>query len=128
MAVISTPTKVKLAARAGRTAARNPLILKLGAKSARPAARAGWTIGKPIARYRARRRSERMIETARELGESLLTYGAEAAQSLGLIEAPKPKRSTPRVLAGAALGAAVVYFLEPGQGREHRRALAKLIS
>jgi hypothetical protein len=156
MAVISTPTKVRLGAKAARNpailklgakgakpaikvalgakaargVARNPQILKLGAKGAKPAIKAGWGIGKPVARWRARRRYQQMLDTARQLGESLLTYGAEAAMSLGLVEPPPPKRTrtVPRVMAGAVIGAAAVYFLEPGSGREHREQLVKLVS
>jgi len=130
MAAISTQTKFRVGAKAARGAARNPAILRLSAKGAKPAAKAGWSLGRPIVRWRARRRSEELRETVRELGESLLTYGAEAAVSLGLIEppAPKPVQTVPRVIAGAVVGAAAVYFLEPGAGRQHRRQLAKLFS
>ncbi|MGH2888535.1 MAG: hypothetical protein ACRDNJ_02805, partial [Solirubrobacteraceae bacterium] len=73
--------------------------------------------------------AQNVAETAVAVGEALVTRGPQAAQALGLAEAPKQKRTAPRVVAGAAIGASAVYFLEPGgPGAEHRRKALELVS
>jgi hypothetical protein len=49
------------------------------------------------------------------------------AQELGLIERPKPRRTGRVFIAGVAIGAAAVYFLEPEHGPQHRGRVAKLL-
>jgi hypothetical protein len=52
---------------------------------------------------------------------------ARRREQLGLLEHPKPKRTTPRVAAGVVLGATAVYFLDPHSGAQHRRQLQDLV-
>jgi hypothetical protein len=70
----------------------------------------------------------RIGEAMRSAGETLVTYGPQAAQNLGLVEVPKPKRTAPRVAAGVVIGAGAMYFLEPEHGKEHREKVAHLVS
>ncbi|HZU40977.1 MAG TPA: hypothetical protein VE992_07985 [Solirubrobacteraceae bacterium] len=139
MSLLSTTAKVKVGGKATKTAAKNPGLLKMGAQATAPLAKLGVKAGPPItklgvkataplAKRRARRRIERLGEAARELGETLVTYGPQAAQELGLVETPKPKRTAPRVAAGAVLGAGAMYFLEPGHGKEHREKVLSKVS
>jgi hypothetical protein len=61
-------------------------------------------------------------------GELIAIHGPQAAQELGLIEAPKRKRTGPRFLAGVVVGAGVVYFFEPDRGRAHRERVLALVA
>lgn len=147
MAVMSTTTKGRIGLKLAGQGARHPKAVLLGGRATKraagPLARLGLTVGAPIARRRARRRArdlghtaqsvahgaQSVAETALAVGEALVTRGPLAAQRLGLAEAPKPKRTAPRVVAGAALGASAVYFLEPGgPGKEHRQRALELVS
>jgi hypothetical protein len=128
MAAISTATKGKLGAKAGKTALKNPAILRIGAQAARPVGKLSLKVGKPFAKLSAREQAERIGSAARTIGETIAVYGPEAAYELGLAERPKPKRTAPRVAAGVVIGASAVYFLEPEHGREHREKVAQLVS
>ena len=50
------------------------------------------------------------------------------ARQFGLVEEPKAKRSAPRVVTGALIGAGAMYLLEPQHGRQHREQVHRLIS
>jgi hypothetical protein len=91
---------------------------------------ARWTgkVGMLVAKRRARKRIERLGEATMNLGQLLVTYGPQAAANLGLVEQPKPKRTAPRLAAGAVLGASAVYFLEPEHGKEHREKVLQKVS
>lgn len=82
----------------------------------------------PIAKRRARRRIGTIGDTARTYGELLVNYGPSAAQELGLVSSPKPKRTAPRLAAGAIIGAGAMYFLEPEHGAKHREKARQLVS
>lgn len=129
MAGLSTATKGWLGVKAAKGVAKNPglvrLTAKAGAKSASPLAKLSWKAGKPLAKRQTRRKVEQIGDT---IGSVVAAYGPEAARQLGLVEPPKEKRTTPRVLAGAVIGASAVYFLEPKCGREHRQQVARLVS
>lgn len=112
MAVLSTPTKAKAGAKAVKGAAKNPGVLKVGAKSTSPVAKIGLKTGAPVAKRQARKRFESFGETARTVAEDLVTYGPSAAQELGLVDAPKPKRTAPRVAVGVVIGAGAVLLVE----------------
>ena|SRR5690348_247203 len=120
MAVRNSGMKRKMAAKTAKTAARNPRLT-------RAALRAGFKVGKPVAKRRMRQRAERLGGTARTVGQTLIIYGPEAAYGLGLAERPKRKRTAPRFLAGAVIGGVAVYFLAPGSGPEHREQVAQLV-
>jgi hypothetical protein len=127
MSVLSTRTKAKVGSRVARGAIKNP-------GAARRGAQLGLWAYTPIVRRRARKRiasvggSARSVsDTARTYTEMLATYGPGAAQELGLVSKPKPKRTAPRVAAGVIIGAGAVYFLEPEHGAQRReKALSKV--
>lgn len=127
MSVISRAPKGKAGIKALKAAAKRPRIALTGVKIAVPAAKAGLTASKPLLKRRARRSVKQLDQASRALGEALAVHGPRMAYDLGLAEAPKPKRTTPRVAAGVLIGASAVYFLEPGLGREHRAKVAQLV-
>ena len=124
MSVLSPTTKARVGVKAAKGAMKNPGLVKVGAKASMPAAR----VGASFAKRRARRRVSRLGEAIRDAGETLVTYGPTAAQNLGLVEAPKPKRTAPRVAAGVVIGAGAMYLLDPEHGKEHREKVAGLVS
>lgn len=133
MAVLSNTTKGKLGLAAAGTALKNPRATKTAtkfvAKATAPAAKGGIKVTKAIGKRKARRRIEDLGDAARGFVGLLAVYGPEAAQALGWVEPPKPKRTAPRVLIGVVIGATGMYLLEPGApGREHRAQLAKLVA
>jgi hypothetical protein len=115
MSVINTTTKGKAGLRVAKGAAKRPRLLVSGTRTAMPLSR------------HARKRADQVGDAARRVAEALAIYGPQAAYELGLAEPPKPKRTAPRVAAGVVIGASAVYFLEPGQGREHREKVAQLV-
>jgi hypothetical protein len=120
MAILSKGAKTAAGMKAAKGLAKNPGVVKFGVKAT-----------KPVARRKARQgahRIERLGEAAAAFGRELVEYGPQAAQELGLVELPKPKRTAPRVAAGVVIGASAVYFLEPENGREHRERLVKLVA
>lgn len=126
MAVLSTATKAKAGTKAAKTAVKNPSVLKGGAKgsakAARPVVKLGFKAARPVAKRRAKNRFETIGDTLRSAADELVTYGPSAAVELGLVEAPKPKRTAPRVLVGVLIGAGAMYALE------HREQVASLVS
>jgi hypothetical protein len=91
-----------------------------------------WALAKPFAKRRARKRVERVGDTAREIAISVTTYAPGVARLIAaLTPQKKRKRLAPRLAAGAALGtgaavgAAALYFLETESGRERRKRLRR---
>ena len=124
MAILSKGAKGAVGVKAAKSVAKNPGVVKFGVKASKP-------VAKPVAKRKARQginRVERFGEAARSTVESLVVNGPQAAQELGLIELPKPKRTAPRLAAGVVIGAGAVYFLEPDSGREHREKVHKLVA
>lgn len=126
--MLSTTTKVKLGAKGVRGAVRHPGMVRAGVTGGTAMGRTAAKMTLPIVRRRTRRRIGGLADTARDIGQTLVTYGPDAAVNLGLIEAPKRKRTAPKVAAGAVLGAGAMYFLEPEHGKEHREKVAQLVS
>jgi hypothetical protein len=126
MSVLSTAVKAKAGAKAVKGAAKNPGVVRFGAQASKPVVK--LRVKTPLAKRGARRRFEHFGETARDFGETLVAYGPSAAAELGLVEAPKAKRTAPRLVAGAVLGAGAVYFLEPESGPAHRDKVKDLVS
>lgn len=127
MSVISTKSKAKIGAKAAKGAVKNPGLARFGAQ-------AGLKAYSPIVKRRTRKRANAVGDTARTIGdgarsyaEMLVTYGPQAAQELGLVSAPKPKRTAPRVAAGVVIGAGAAYFLEPEHGAQRREKALSLV-
>jgi hypothetical protein len=93
-----------------------------------------WKFVKPLTKRRARKRMQRAGEAARGLAMTVKPYAPGLAGTIDSV-LPRPKRSrlAPRIgaravlVTGAVLGASAVYLLEPKAGREHRRALRRLV-
>jgi hypothetical protein len=129
MTVLSNGMKGKVGLKATGAAIKNPSAMRLVAKASAPAAKGGVRLGKTIAKRKASRRLEDVGKTARAVGETIAVYGPEAAQLLGWVEPPKPKRTAPRVLAGIVIGATAMFLLEPGEaGKERRAKVIALVS
>jgi hypothetical protein len=136
MTVLSNPTKGRVGLKVAGAAIKNPAATRLALqrgfappplipKASAPAAKGGLRLGKTVAKRKANRRIEDVGKTARAVGETIATYGPEAAQLLGWVEQPKAKRTAPRVLVGVVIGAAAMYMLEPGPAGKERRAKAR---
>jgi hypothetical protein len=123
MSVLSSTTKARVGVKAAKGVVKHPGVVRVGAKASMPAAR----VGASLAKRRARRRVSRIGEAMRDAGETLVTYGPQAARNLGLVEAPKPKRTAPRLAAGVVIGAGAMYLLDPEHGKEHREKVAHLV-
>jgi len=77
-------------------------------------------VGKPLTKWRMRQKVARLSESARTIGEVIVAYAPQAAQELGLLETPKPKRTAPRIAVGIVIGASGMCFLEPAGTRASR--------
>jgi hypothetical protein len=143
----TTTTKGQQGWNAAKTAAQNraflPFTTKPHSKSTPPLANLSLNFGNPFAKRQSPRGFEQIVEQAGEalgelgevvfaigevLGAVMAAYGPLAARHLGWAEAPKEKRTAPRVVAGAVIGAGAVYFLEPKYGPERREQLLRLIN
>jgi hypothetical protein len=120
-------TRAKLGAKGAIAMARHPMLRRTTARAGRPTAKIGWRVGTKVAKRKATDRLEQLGSMARTAGGLWVIYGVPAAQGLGLIERPKPRRTGRVFLAGLAIGAAAAYFLEPEHGGEHRHRVQKLV-
>jgi hypothetical protein len=142
MEVLSTTTaKGRQGWNAAKTVAQNPSLtrftVKTGAKAVPPITKISFKLGQRVGKRQGR--LEHAGEVLGELGKAIFAigevvggmmaaYGPLAARQLGWAEAPKEKRTAPRVVAGAVIGAGAVYFLEPKYGPERREQLLRLIN
>ena len=127
----SKKTTARMGVKGTMAMARHPALRRATVRAARPTAKVGWRVGKMMARRSARHQLEQLEqlgEMARTIGEIVVVYGPPAAEVLGLIEAPKPRRTAPAFAAGVVIGAGAVYFLEPEHGPEHRRRIQELVA
>jgi hypothetical protein len=127
--MLSTKTKAKAGAKTAKTIAENPLLRSAVSEAAPPIAKLGVKAGKKRMSRKTRKQLEQLGDTVGSvatLAQNYVPQAAEVAQQLGLVEPPKRKSSTPRVLAGVAIGAALMYLLEPGAGSQRRQQLMKL--
>lgn len=152
----SKKTAARVGVKGAKVMARHPRVRRATIRAARPTVKVGWKVGKVVAKRKVRRRVkawgerveivgdrlgglgdgleqlsdglERLGDLARFLGQMAVVYGPPAAEVFGLIEAPKPRRTAPAFLAGIAVGAVGVYFLEPEHGSERRRRVQKFVA
>lgn len=127
--MLSTTSKAKAGAKTARAIAESSLLRNAVSEAGPPIAKLGVKAGKRRVSRKTRKQLEHLGETVGAVAQVASSYApqaAHAAQEFGLIEAPKRKRTAPRVVVGVVIGAATVYLLEPGVGREHRRQLQRL--
>lgn len=127
--MLSTKTKAKVGAKTAKGIIQEPLLRSAVTEIAPPVAKLGVKAGKKRMSRKTRKQFEQLGETVgsvASLAQNYVPQAAEVAQQLGLVEPPKRKSTTPRVLTGVAIGAVLMYLLEPGTGGEHRAQLAKL--
>jgi hypothetical protein len=144
----TTTTKGQAGWNAAKTAVQNQDLTRFtvwaGDKSTLPLANLSFRLSNPFTKPQTRReRLEQIVEqtgeTLGQLGEAIFeigevvgammaAYGPLAARQLGWAEAPRAKRTAPRVVAGAVIGAGAVYFLEPKCGPERREQVLRLIN
>ena len=102
----SKTTATKAGANGGTKVARN----RAARRAVKPAAKATWFVGKKVAKRKARKHARRYGDAARTAWSAALIYGPMAAEVLGVVEPPKPRRRFPAFVAGMAVGGCLVYF------------------
>jgi hypothetical protein len=102
--VVSNKTKVRLGVKGAAVVARNPMLR-------RAAVRVGAPPAKAVARRTVRGQLARIGAAGKTVGSIVVVYGPIAAEALGLVEKPKPKRRAPAFAAGLFTGAVASYVL-----------------
>jgi hypothetical protein len=128
--MMSTKTKARVGAKAAKGIIQEPLLRSAVTEIAPPVAKLGVKAGKKRMSRKTRKQLEQLgdtVGTVASLAQNYVPQAAEVAQQLGLVEPPKRRSTTPRVVAGVVIGAALMYLLEPGAGSRHRQQLAKLM-
>jgi hypothetical protein len=97
----------------------DPAIRSAAAEAGPPVARLSLNVGKRFARRRTRKQLEQIGDTINSLASLLATYGPMVAQQLGAVDAPKQKRTAPRVATGVVIGATTMYILAPKLPQRH---------
>ena len=104
-----TPSKTA-AAKAGAKGATKVAAKPTARQAAKPAAKATWFVAKTVAKRKAREYTRRYGDAARTGWSIALIYGPMAAEVLGVVEQPKPRRRFPAFLAGVAIGGGLMYL------------------
>ena len=84
---------------------QDPQIRRAAAEVVPPMAQLSLGVGRRLARRRARRRIQQLNDTLNTARALVTTYGPQVVEQLGLVERPKPRRTAPKFVAGAMLGA-----------------------
>jgi hypothetical protein len=98
------------AAKAGAKGATKVEGSPTARQAAKPAAKATWFVAKKVAKRKASKHARRYGDAANTAWSIALIYGPMAAEALGLVDAPKPRRRLPAFLAGVAIGAGLMYL------------------
>jgi hypothetical protein len=110
-----TKTKARLGAGGVMTMVRHPTLRRASVRAGAPTAKVGWRVGKLVAKRKARGGAERIGAGGRTAAQIALVYGAMAAEVLGVVESPKPRRRAPVFAAGVVTGAGATYLLTRGR-------------
>jgi hypothetical protein len=102
--MVSNKTKARVGVKATTAVARRPALR-------RAITRVGVPAAKVVVKRQMRDRMGRIGPAARTAGSIIVIYGPMAAEALGLVEAPKPKRWAPAFAAGALTGGVASYVL-----------------
>ena len=108
---VDTPSKTTTA-KAGTKGATKVARNRPARRAAKSAAKASWFVGKKVAKRKAKKHARRYGDAARTVWSLALIYGPMAAEALGVVEQPKPRRRFPAFVAGIALGAGLVYLAD----------------
>jgi hypothetical protein len=108
MAAPGTPSKKKVAVKSANVAAKRPRPTRRGVKIV-------FMVAKPIAKFHVRKQMQRVAVATDTIADLVSIYGPIAALALGLAEPPKRRRVVPPAVAGALIGATVVYFFGPNR-------------
>jgi hypothetical protein len=100
--MVSNKTKARLGLRTALMMARHPTLR-------RATTRIGAPTAKVVVKRQLRDQMERIGGAATTARSILVIYAPIAAEALGLVEAPKPKRRAPKVAAGAVAVAVASY-------------------
>ena len=110
---VGMPSKTTTA-KAGAKGATKLAQSRTVRRAAKPPAKATWFVGKKLAKRKAKKHARRYSEAAQRYGEAarmawsaVLIYGPMAAEVLGVVEQPKPRRRVPAFLTGIGVGAGV---------------------
>jgi hypothetical protein len=107
----SKPAKWRIGGRASVATQRPFAHRRAGVLAVRPAVKLGWRIGEFVVRRRARGRIERFRGVGKTAASFAVIYGPMAAEVLGFVEPPKPKRRVPAFAAGVVIGAGAMYVV-----------------
>jgi hypothetical protein len=107
----SKTTTVRVASKGAVAMARHPTLRRTTVRVGAPPAKLGWRVGKVVVKRKARAQVEQLVAVGRTVGAFAVIYGPMAAETFGLVEAPKPKRRAPAFAAGVVIGASAVYVL-----------------
>jgi hypothetical protein len=106
---VGMPSKTT-AAKAGGKGATKVARNRSTPRAAKPAANATWFAAKRVAKRKARKHARRYGDVARTAWSAALIYGPMAAEVLGVVEQPKPRRRFPAFVAGIVVGAGLIYL------------------
>ena len=109
--MVSKKKKAKVGARLAAAVARRRTLRRASARAGAPTAKVGWRAGKVVAKRKVGGHAQRVGAAAKTAGSMALIYGPMAAEVLGLVDAPKPRRRAPVFAAGVVTGASATYFL-----------------
>ena len=105
---VGIPSKTT-AAKAGAKGAVKVARSRTARRAAKGGAKATWFVGKKVAKRKAKKRARRYRDAARRARSAVRMYGPIAAEALGLVDRPKPRRRSPAFVAGIAVGAGVMH-------------------
>jgi hypothetical protein len=123
MSGLRTKTKARVGIMTVKQGAKHPKLVLRGAKGAKPVVRSAVNMRARQARHQA----VVVLDAGRSIGQTVFELGREAAQSAARARVPR-KRTAPRVAFGIAVGATVMYFLDPASGDRRRHNVLGLIS
>jgi hypothetical protein len=106
---VGMPSKTT-AAKAGAKGATKVVRSRTARRAAKTGAKSTWFVGKKVAKRKARKHACRYSDAARTAWSAARIYGPMAAEALGWVERPKPRRRSPAFLAGIAVGAGVMHL------------------
>jgi hypothetical protein len=93
----SNATKLRVGAKGALAIARQPILQRF--------------VARIVIRRKARGQIERLVDVGTTAAAIVVIYGPMAAEVLGLVEPPKPKRRAPAFAALIVIGAGAVYVL-----------------